>query len=133
MRRVVFAALTALVPSLSVVGLAAPAGSASLPVYVHHAVLMSAVLTGTLPGHSGSFHQVRLEAGSTDVNRPVAEAAGPVYAEIADFTCPAGFTATDFVSQPVSCTEWASPRRPGWPCPTSVTWSGSRSPCRQTC
>ena len=104
MRRVVFAALTALVPSLAVVGLSAPAESASLPVYVHHRIQLSAVLTGTLPGHSGSFHQVRLESGSTDVNRPVAEAAGPVYAEIADFTCPAGFTATDFVSRQSSCT-----------------------------
>ena len=104
MRRPAIAGLTALVASLTVVGAAAPAESAQRPVHVHHSVLMSAVLVGTLPDHAGGFHQVRLEAGSTDLDSPVAEAAGPVYAEIADFTCPAGFTAVDFVTRTSSCT-----------------------------
>ena len=47
---------------------------------------MTAVLTGTLPGTRRGFHQVRLEAGNTDLDRPVPEPAGLVYAEIADFT-----------------------------------------------
>lgn len=103
MRRVVVAALTALVPCLSVVGVAAPAGSVGAPVHVHHSVLMSAVLTGPLPDRTGDFHQVRLEAGTIDLDRPVPEAAAPVYAEIADFSCPSGFTASDFVTRQSSC------------------------------
>ena len=113
MRRVVVAALTALVPCLSVVGVAAPAGSVGAPVFVHHSVGMSTVLTGPLPGRPGDFHQVRLAAGTTDLDRPVPEAAGPVSVQIADFSCPTGFTATQFLTRQASCSRVGSTEATG--------------------